>query len=90
MWFAALGDYQHNFWFVEFCARLLNGSPQVLDLLERNPFPRAPPRYIRAVLYQYHFTDLATRRRTGEWWKRERVGDYLPVLSIQQPKRNPH
>ena len=81
MWFAALGDYRQNLWFVEFCARLLNGSPEVLGLLGRNPFPTRPPRYIRAVVYQYHFSDIATRKRTGQWWRRERKGDYMPVLS---------
>jgi lipase maturation factor 1 len=81
MWFAALGDYQHNFWFVEFCVRLLNGSPEVLALMGHNPFPQRPPMYLRAVVYEYHFTDWATRRRTGAWWRREARGSYLPVLS---------
>lgn len=87
MWFAALSDYQHNFWFVEFCVRLLSGAPEVTDLLQRNPFPRLPPRYVRAVLYEYHFTDFATRRRTGAWWRRERKGEYLPALSLQRESR---
>ena len=39
MWFAALGDYRQNPWFVNFCARLLQGSPEVLALLANNPFP---------------------------------------------------
>jgi predicted DCC family thiol-disulfide oxidoreductase YuxK len=87
MWFAALSDYQHNLWFVEFCARILNGSPEVTGLLERNPFPKTPPRYLRAVVYEYHFTDFATRRRTGAWWHRERKSDYLPVISRQREAR---
>jgi hypothetical protein len=82
MWFAALGNYRQNSWFVNFCVRLLQGSPEVLALLERNPFPNAPPRYIRAVTYDYHFTDFATRRKTGAWWRRERTGDYLPAISL--------
>lgn len=83
MWFAALSDYRHNPWFINFCLRLLQGSPEVLGLLERNPFPNAPPRYIRAVVYDYHFTDFATRRKTGAWWRRERAGDYLPAISLR-------
>src|SRR5712692_9936568 len=39
-----------------------------------NPFPDTPPRYIRAVVYTYHFTDMATRRATGAWGRRERWG----------------
>ena len=82
MWFAALGTYRRNPWLVNFCVRLLQGSPQVLGLLERNPFPDAPPRYIRAVAYDYRFTDLATRRKTGAWWRRQEKGAYLPAFSL--------
>ena len=84
MWFAALGDYRQNPWFVNFCLRLLQGSPEVLGLLGRNPFPDTPPRYVRAILYEYHFTDFETRRKTGAWWRRELKGDYIPVISLRQ------
>jgi hypothetical protein len=62
---------------------LLQGSPPVLSLLEKNPFPNAPPKYIRAVVYEYHFSDRATRRKTGEWWRRTPAGMYLPVISLE-------
>ena len=83
MWFAALGNYQENPWFVNFMVRLLEGSPEVLALLEKNPFPSAPPRYVRALVYNYHFTDFATRRATGTWWRREFRGTYFPVASLR-------
>ena len=83
MWFAALGTYRDNRWFVQLMVRLLQGSVPVTRLLAENPFPAAPPRYVRAVLYDYHFTDLATRRRTGEWWRREERGLYCPELSLK-------
>ena len=89
MWFAALSNYQNNPWFVNFCFRLLQGSPQVLALLGKNPFPDAPPKYIRAVVYEYHFTDAATRKRTGEWWSREPLGNYLPVVSLRTDPGGP-
>ena len=54
MWFAALGNYRQNPWFVNFCERLLQGSPEVLALMEKNPFPDHPPRYIRAEFYDYN------------------------------------
>ena len=84
MWFAALSPPQDNPWFVNCCVRLLQGSPEVLQLLQRNPFPKAPPRYVRAVLYEYHFTDFATRRTTGAWWRRELKGLYLPQVSLRE------
>ncbi|MDI1443544.1 lipase maturation factor family protein [Polyangium sp. 6x1] len=80
MWFAALEPPPR--WFVGFLARLLAGSPEVLALLQRCPFPDRPPRYVRAVLYEYRMTDVATRRRTGMWWERERLGLYFPPISL--------
>ena len=84
MWFAALGDYRANRWFLNFLVRVLQGSPKVLGLLEKNPFPDGPPRYVRAMLYEYHFTDFAQRRATGEWWRRERKGLYCPEIALRQ------
>ncbi|HXJ94539.1 MAG TPA: lipase maturation factor family protein [Terriglobia bacterium] len=83
MWFAALGSYQQNRWFANLLIRLLEGSPDVIALLETNPFPNAPPRYIRAVGYEYHFTDFASRRATGDWWRRDWKGLYFPVASLR-------
>jgi hypothetical protein len=79
MWFAALGTYQDNRWFVNFMERLLQGEPSVLRLLRYNPFGEKPPKYIRARLYQYRFT------RWGErgWWKREERGIYFPAVSLR-------
>ena len=82
LWFAALGSYRQNPWFVNFIVRLLQGSPQVLALLADNPFPDAPPKYVRAMLYDYHFTDLATLQASGDWWRREAIGVYLPAISL--------
>ena len=83
MWFAALGNVRQNPWFVSFCVRLLQGSPEVLSLLETNPFPDHPPKYVRARVYDYHFTSKDERRRTGAWWKRELKGEYLPPISLE-------
>ena len=57
MWFAALDDIRGEPWFMNFLARLLQGSPSVLRLMKTNPFPDSPPRYIRARLFEYHFTN---------------------------------
>ena len=83
MWFAALGTYRENPWLVNFCFRLLQGVPEVLAFLERDPFPNAPPRYIRAVVYEYHFSNLKERRAQGIWWRREFKGEYLPPVSLR-------
>jgi predicted DCC family thiol-disulfide oxidoreductase YuxK len=89
MWFAALGSYAENPWFLELCARLLDGKPEVTRLLAVDPFAGKPPRYLRAVVYEYRFTDPAERRATGAWWKREVKGLYLPVLSREMLRASP-
>jgi hypothetical protein len=76
MWFAALGTCERNPWFTRFLLRLSEASPPVLALLADDPFAGRPPRFLRAVLYDYRFTDGAARRRTGEWWARTETGLY--------------
>ena len=81
MWFAALGHYEDEPWFDNFCQRLLAASPDVLRLLGSDPFGGRRPRFVRATLYRYRFSDWTTRRAERVWWTRERLGDYSPVLS---------
>ncbi|MEY2585899.1 MAG: hypothetical protein QOD80_1925 [Verrucomicrobiota bacterium] len=83
MWFAALGSYRHNPWFVSLLERLLHNTPEVTRLLARNPFPDAPPNYVRAKLFDYRFTSAEERRATRAWWKREERGDYVPAVSLE-------
>jgi predicted DCC family thiol-disulfide oxidoreductase YuxK len=83
MWFAALNNVQTTPWFPSLMVRLLQGSPAVLGLFETNPFPEHPPRSIRALLYDYSFTDRATRRRTGQWWERRPAGIYLQPVALK-------
>jgi hypothetical protein len=83
MWFAALGSYRQNPWFVQTEVALLHGKKEVTSLFESNPFPQNPPRYIRATLYRYRFTNADEHRQTGAWWKREELGEYLPSVSLE-------
>jgi lipase maturation factor 1 len=87
MWFAALGNYRENPWLIRFMQRLLEGSVPVLDLIEENPFGGKPPQYIRAMVYDYRFTNFDERRQTGNWWKRELKGEYFPPVSLR-PQHN--
>jgi predicted DCC family thiol-disulfide oxidoreductase YuxK len=87
MWFAALENYRENPWFVNFAVKLLEGSPEVRGLLEADPFGGKAPRYVRAVLYDYSFTGAEERRRTGNWWKREAKGLYLPAVGLKAVSR---
>ncbi|XP_078333474.1 lipase maturation factor 2-like isoform X2 [Crassostrea virginica] len=83
MWFAALGSYQHNTWFVHLIYRLLTGQREVLDLIQHNPFPDKPPKFIRAKLYHYHFTGQTKKDKwysKKNWWVREEKSEYFPAL----------
>ncbi|HMO05268.1 MAG TPA: lipase maturation factor family protein [Kiritimatiellia bacterium] len=81
MWFAALGSYQGNPWFMNLLVRLLEGQPDVLALLEHNPFPGEPPSFIRAVLYEYTFSTPDQYKADYRWWDRSLKGLYCPILS---------
>jgi hypothetical protein len=83
MWFAAMSTYQDYPWFVNFVAKLLEGDKSVLSLLRVNPFPKQPPKYIRAMLYEYHFTTPQERKQRGAWWTRTLTGSYFPPVSFQ-------
>jgi hypothetical protein len=88
MWFTALGYYGNNPWFHRFLKGLLEGSPPVLSLLRDNPFPEKPPQYLRSLLYDFRFSDRASRRATGAWWVCEPRGIYAPPLEAGQNLEN--
>ncbi len=88
MWFAALGNYRQNPWFMQFLVKLLQDRDPVLDLIEKNPFPDRPPQYIRAIEYNYKFTTLTQWWQYGRWWEREQQQMYVPAFSLQQLRRN--
>ena len=82
MWFAALSSCRDEAWFQSFLVRLLEGSPAVLPLLDGNPFPDAPPRFVRTTLFHYRFASLA-EWRAGAWWTREEFGPYCPTVELR-------
>ncbi|MCS1409477.1 MAG: hypothetical protein M2R45_02658 [Verrucomicrobia subdivision 3 bacterium] len=84
MWFAALGSCDRNPWFVNLCIRLLENNSSVTRLLQYNPFADTPPKYIRAVLHTYEFTDLATKTSLGTWWQRKDETLYMPPIFLSE------
>jgi len=80
LWFASLGGWRENVFVIRTEEALLTNEPDVLTLFAGNPFAKAPPREVRAVLWQYWFTDLAAKRTQGLWWRREMLGLYAPTL----------
>jgi lipase maturation factor 1 len=80
LWFASLGSWREYRFVVWTEERLLKNDPDVAALFAKNPFSEVPPKQVRAVIYQYWFTDLKTKRASGNWWRRELLGDYAPGL----------
>jgi hypothetical protein len=84
MWFAALDVERGRLegWVPLFLDRLHEGSPAVVALLRANPFPDHPPRHLRVLVYDYHFTTSAERSSSGAWWRRDYLGE-LPVSVLR-------
>jgi hypothetical protein len=76
MWFLLLGHGAR--WFDRLLDRLLADPEAMAPLFARDPFPTTPPRYVRVAIYRYRFTDIATRRATGAWWRRDLEGYSTP------------
>lgn len=81
LWFASLTTWDQAPIVPRTEIRLLEGSPETLSLFRGNPFPAHPPRYVRAVLYQYWFSTWAQKRDEGVWWTRKLLGTYAPTLT---------
>ena len=82
MWFAALGSYEGNTWVGSLIYRLLLGEPAVTALLDPPPFPK-PPRYMRALIYEYDCTTPSERARTGAIWQRRLIGNWFGPVSLK-------
>jgi hypothetical protein len=82
LWFASLGGWRDNEFVPLTEERLLVDDADVLALFRSNPFSQAPPRFVRAVIWQYWFTTEEEKRRTGDWWRREYLGLYAPELTM--------
>jgi hypothetical protein len=78
IWFAAMASPAEYPWTLHFVWKLLHNDAGTLSLIAHNPFPNAPPHYIRARLYRYRFARL----NESGWWRREEIDEWLPALSV--------
>ncbi len=83
LWFASLGPWQQSPFVVHTEELLLTNDHAVLSLFAGNPFPGEPPRFVRAVMWQYWFTDRATKKQSKLWWNRKLLGLYAPEFEIR-------
>jgi hypothetical protein len=87
LWFASLGEWRDNPMVLRTERRLLSNDRDVLALFAANPFPHGPPRQVRAVLWQYWFTSMAEKTKSGLWWRRQLVGLYAPAIELENDGR---
>jgi hypothetical protein len=80
LWFASLGVWTENAMVPRTEELLLEGDRDVLGLFAGDPFSGRPPKYVRAVLWQYWFSTGEERRTQGIWWTRSYLGTYAPTL----------
>ncbi|MFZ0821170.1 MAG: lipase maturation factor family protein [Candidatus Acidiferrales bacterium] len=80
LWFASLGPWNDSSIVPRTEEHLLSNDSDVLALFAGNPFPSAPPRQVRAVLWQYRFSTLEERLSQRIWWRRELLGLYAPAI----------
>jgi hypothetical protein len=81
LWFASLGNWRQYPFVVRTEMLLLLNDKSVLSLFAGDPFRRAPPTEVRAVMWRYWFTGLKTQRAQGLWWRRKLIGLYAPALA---------
>jgi hypothetical protein len=70
----------HEIWFLRLVQRLLAGDRAALKLLGENPFPERPPRFLRAQYYRYRMATSEEHSKTGGYWERTSIGEYLPPI----------
>lgn len=80
IWFSAMRPELSEPWLANLAVRLLQGTPEVLELLEKNPFPQNPPRFLKMDLYRYQYTDW----NQAGWWKRSFVKTYAGPMSLNK------
>jgi hypothetical protein len=53
-------------------------------LFKENPFREQPPKYVRAVLYEYNFAPPGNPEKL--YWTRKKLGLWILPLSADDPR----
>ena len=73
----------HEVWFLRLMMKLLTNEEKILRLFKESPFTDAPPKFVRASFYRYCFTTTEEYRQSGNLWKRTKLGEFLPAISLK-------
>lgn len=74
----------YDVWFVRLVKKLLEGDAKTRALLRDAP---QQPKFIRAGYYLYQYTTATERKESRAWWKRRRIGEYLPAVTLDDLNR---
>ncbi|QLY24378.1 lipase maturation factor family protein [Bdellovibrio sp. KM01] len=80
MWFAALESFNENLWLQNLVTRLFDESPDVQELLKKDPFNGKAPKLLRFVRYNYLFSSWEELKSQKIWWKRGHASPYSPIF----------
>jgi len=80
--FTAVDDPRRVRWFPRFLERVLRNEPDMMALLEKNPFPETPPVFVRALYYDYTYASPEEKAK-GQWWDRRLLGVYFPASRLK-------
>jgi lipase maturation factor 1 len=82
-WFAALSDYSKTPWIQHFFHKILQGKKPVLALLSNDASTDSSPKYLRAIIYEYRFSQPSFPGTNSTWWERKNRLSYSPVLTLR-------
>ncbi|VIO86413.1 Uncharacterized protein BM_BM5010 [Brugia malayi] len=87
MWFAALGTYHNNAFFLSLTYHLLRNNSEVTYLMKKYPFEEKLPKFIRADLYLYHYTTINLKNKwPKDYWRRDFQQEYMPSITREDAK----
>jgi hypothetical protein len=81
LWFAAMSSYDEEPWIIHLVYQLLRGDRAPKALFARDPFPDAPPRFVRIVRYRYTMAEPGS----AVWWNRVPDGEYVRPVAKDDP-----
>jgi len=79
-----LSSYSPYSWPHRLMQRLLQGEPLALSRFADNPFPDAPPKYMRLSTYAFTPRSARDRLASGKWWTRRYVGPLFPPTELDE------
>lgn len=77
---AGPSNYRKELWTLSLAFRLLQGNRHVLALLGEHSTITSPPKYVRGILYKFHYTTYFTSPQI--YWMRLKISEYFPAFSL--------